>query len=40
VWDLAVATIAAEKETGEIAPGWIVEGEQSPSGEADLEAGS
>ena len=40
LWDLAVATIAAERETGEIAPGWLAEAEQSPLGEADLEAGS
>jgi hypothetical protein len=38
--DLAVATIAAERETGEIAPGWFADTEQSLSGEADLEAGS
>jgi hypothetical protein len=37
--DLAVATIAAERETGEIAPGWLADTEQSPSGEAELEAG-
>jgi hypothetical protein len=40
LWDLAVATIAAERETGEIAPGWLAESEQSSSGEAELEAGS
>jgi hypothetical protein len=38
--DLALATIAAERETGEIAPGWLADTEESPSGEADLEAGS
>ena len=38
--DLAVSAIAAERETGTIAPGWLAEAEQSPSGEADLEAGS
>jgi hypothetical protein len=38
--DLAAATIAAERETGTIAPAWLAEAEQWPSGEADLEAGS
>jgi hypothetical protein len=38
--DLAVATIAAERETAEIAPGWLAEAEHSSSGEAELEAGS
>ena len=38
--DLAVSTIAAERETGTLAPDWLAEAEQSPSEEAELEAGS
>jgi hypothetical protein len=38
--DLAVSAIAAERETGTIAPGWLAEAEQTLPGEADLEAGS
>jgi hypothetical protein len=38
--DLAVSAIAAEREAGTIAPGWLAEAEQSPLGEAELEAGS
>ena len=38
--DLAVSTIAAERETGTIAPAWLAEAEQSSSAEAELEAGS
>ena len=38
--DLAVSTIAAERETGTLAPAWLAEAEQSSSAEAELEAGS
>jgi len=38
--DLAASTIAVERETGSIAPAWLGEAEQWPSGEAELEAGS
>lgn len=38
--DLAVSAIAAERENGTIAPGWLAEAEQPPLGEAELEAGS
>ena len=38
--DLATATIAAEKETGTVAPDWLGEAEQWSSEEAELEAGS
>jgi hypothetical protein len=38
--DLAVSAIAAERESGTAAPGWLAEAEQSPLGEAELEAGS
>ena len=38
--DLAVSAIAAERETGTLAPAWLAEAEQSSSAEAELEAGS
>ncbi len=38
--DLAVSTIAAERETGTLAPAWLGEAERSSSAGAELEAGS
>ncbi|MGH3277239.1 MAG: hypothetical protein ACRDNZ_23280 [Streptosporangiaceae bacterium] len=38
--DLAEATVEAQREAYSPPPDWLGEPEQSPSGDADLEAGS
>ncbi len=40
LWDIAVSAVAAQREACTPAPDWLAEPEQSPSADAELEAGS
>ena len=38
--DIAASTVAAQREAAKPAPDWLAEPDQSPSAEAEMEAGS
>jgi hypothetical protein len=40
LWDIAASTVAAQREAWTPPPDWLGEPEHSPSGDAELEAGS